>query len=134
MKNKIKDDDMQSATSERVYYKYSDLQMGFEADGEFAVFEKGTYVAAEPNTFRPEVKDHIFLVDGKEHVLNACGHLTWQMTKVKLGDIVTPIYKGKKELTEGKMKGKSAHQWEVKFKAMNATPSAREVPEDSIPF
>jgi hypothetical protein len=128
-------DEMKSVISDRQYYKYTELAERHKTEGDFAVFEMGKFVDKQKNTFQTDKFDYIFEVGEKEHVLNTCGHLNFQMSKIPVGSIVTPIYKGKKLLEDGKMKGKEAHQWEVKFKAPATTPEpAQDVAEEDIPF
>ena len=129
-------EELKSVISDREYYKYTELAVRHEKEGDFAVFEKGKFVDKTPNTFQPDKFDYIFEVGDKEHVLNTCGHLNWQMSKIPKGSIVTPVYKGKKVLEDGKMKGKEAHQWDMKFKAPDVMPaeSAQDVDEEDMPF
>lgn len=108
--------DMKSVISNRKFYKYTELFEQHQKDGDFKVIEGAVYVGKEPNKFNEEKSDYIFEKDNVEHVLNTCGHLTWQMNKLEQGDLVTAIYKGKQELTQGKFAGKSAHQWDIQFK------------------
>ena len=129
--------EMTSVVSDRVYYKYTELAAQHESDGDFPVFEKAEYVSSQPNTFNPDKNDWIFKVDGKEHVLNSCGHLNYQMGQIPVGSLVTPIYKGKKVLEDGQMKGKPAHQFDVKFAAPiepKEFKPAQDVAEEDMPF
>ena len=110
------DKEMKSVIASRKFYKYTELFERFEKEGPVTVLEKATFLGGEPNKFNPDKNDWIFDLNNEEHVLNSCGHLNWQMGKLGEGDLVTAIYLGKTEIEQGQMKGKMAHQWDIKFK------------------
>lgn len=127
-------EEMKSVISNRKFYKYTELFEKHGKDGDFSPFEKGIFVGKEPNKFNEDRHDWIFEVNNEEHVLNTCGHLDWQMSKLKEGTVVTPIYKGKLLLTQGKMEGKEAHQWDIQFKVPESSTPKAEESGDTIPF
>lgn len=132
--------ELKSVISDRQYYSYNDLFERHKKEGDFEVVKKATFIEGVANRFQPQNNDWVFEMDGKEHVLNSCGHLNFQMSKVKEGSFVTAIYKGKAKVEQGPMKGKEAHQWDVKY-ALNpdyvaAPKKVQEVETDSddVPF
>lgn len=109
-------DDMKPVISNRSYYRNKELAERHKEEGDITVLEKATFLGSEPNKFDPSKNDWIFDLNDQEHVLNTSGHLNWQMGKISEGDLVTVIYKGTEIMQQGQMKGKEAHQWDVRFK------------------
>jgi hypothetical protein len=71
----------------------------------------GVYRATEEGKFGP---NHIITTDsGEELVINGFGSLNSQMLKVSAGETIKLVYKGKKKIEEGAMKGKEAHSVDV---------------------
>ena len=78
------------------------------------VILEGTFVESLPNQFNSEKSDYTFTDDkGNITVINGAGNLGFMMKSINAGDFVQISYKGKKEITKGKMKGIQAHQFEV---------------------
>lgn len=78
------------------------------------VILEGTYEGAIESKFDEEKMDFKFMTDeGKTVIVNHSGSLAYQINKIKVGDYVQLSYLGKKEITKGKLKGKSAHQFEL---------------------
>ena len=73
----------------------------------------GTYKGLITGQFGPNYK--ITTKDG-EVVVNGCGALNSQMSKVNEGDYIRFVYKGKKKIKEGPMKGKDFHDIDVQKK------------------
>lgn len=105
---------MHDVIAKRTYHPYKDLFPQFEEDGPVTVFEKAEYIGTSPNQFDDTKPNFAFRVGDDEHILNACGHLNYQMDQVARGDLVTAVYLGKEKLTDGKFKGKESHQWKIR--------------------
>lgn len=89
------------------YYKYPELN-----DGDVLI-EEGIFLGTKEGKFGPQ---HYFeeMSSGEKKVLNSAGHLNyliddnlWEGRKCKV------VYKGKKELEKGPMKGKMSHQFDL---------------------
>lgn len=78
------------------------------------VIVEGTFIEALPNHYDETKNDFKFeKEDGSIVVINAAGNLGYRMRDVNPGDFCRVEYLGKKEIESGKMKGKSAHSFEV---------------------
>lgn len=83
-------------------------------DGTTGVVAEGIYEGTVPNTFEPTRNDFKVREEGGDLViLNATGSLSQQMGKVAQGSYVRISYSGMKKLTQGKLKGKSVHNFLV---------------------
>lgn len=75
---------------------------------------EGTFVESLPNQFDDKKSDYKFTDEkGNITVLNGAGNLGFMMKSINAGDFVQISYKGKREITNGKMKGVMAHNFEV---------------------
>lgn len=78
------------------------------------VILEGTFVESLPNHFDETKSDFKFeKEDGSVVVINGAGNLGYRMKAVSPGDYCQISYEGKKEIASGKMKGKSAHCFDV---------------------
>lgn len=84
---------------------------GFEG-----VIVEGTFIESFPNHFDNAKLDFKFeQEDGSILVINGAGNLGYRMKEVIPGDFCQVTYLGKKEITTGKMQGRSAHNFEVRI-------------------
>lgn len=82
--------------------------------GTTGVVAEGIYEGTLPNNFDENKSDYkVRQDDGTLVILNSCGSLATQLAKVSEGSYVQITYLGMKPLTQGKMKGKSAHSFIV---------------------
>lgn len=90
------------------YYKYTELQPGF------VFFERGKYLETSIDSKFGQPK-HLFedLETGERKCLNGAGQLNYCIEQLSEGDICKIVFKGKVELTSGRMKGKEANQFDV---------------------
>jgi hypothetical protein len=78
------------------------------------VILEGTYLESTPNHYDETKNDFKFeKEDGSVVIINGAGNLGYRMRSVSPGDFCQITYQGKKEIESGKMKGKSAHSFEV---------------------
>lgn len=83
-------------------------------DGVTGVVAEGIYEGTVANTYEPTRNDFKVRDEaGNLIILNATGSLTQQMGKVAQGSYVRISYSGMKKLTQGKLKGKSVHNFLV---------------------
>lgn len=76
---------------------------------------EGTFIEALPNAFDQNKRDYKFETEeGKIVVLNGTGQLAHRMKLVKEGDLVQIEYLGKQKISKGVMKGKEAHNFDVR--------------------
>lgn len=84
-------------------------KQGFEG-----VVLEGTFVEATANRLNEHQNDFKFeKEDGSVVVVNGAGNLKYRMKDVSPGDFCRVSYLGMQEISEGKLKGKSAHNFEV---------------------
>ncbi len=82
--------------------------------GPQTLITEALYIGSTPNNFDEDKADYKFEnADGSIVVLNGAGNLGYQMGKVALNSVVTVEYKGKQEITKGKLKGKESHNFKV---------------------
>lgn len=78
------------------------------------VLVQGTFVEAMPNHFDETKNDFKFeKEDGSVVIINGAGNLGYRMKAISPGQLVQVTYQGKQEIQNGKMKGRSAHNFEV---------------------
>lgn len=83
-------------------------------EGITGVVAEGIYEGTVPNTFEPTRNDYKVRDEaGNLIILNSTGSLSQQMGKVAQGAYVRVSYSGMKKLTQGKLKGKSVHNFLV---------------------
>jgi hypothetical protein len=83
-------------------------------EGTTGVVAEGIYEGTQPNSFEPTRNDYKVRDEaGNLIILNATGSLNQQMAKVATGSYVRVSYSGMKKLTQGKLKGKSVHNFLV---------------------
>ena len=81
-------------------------------NGITGVIVEGEYLGTQKSQFDNE--DFLLLRDdGSQVLINHTGGLAKQMGQVNIGDYLRISYEGKKIMTSGKFKGKSAHQFLV---------------------
>jgi len=78
------------------------------------VILEGTFEGTLASKFDEGKNDYKFMTESGETVIvNHSGSLAYQIEKINIGDYVQLSYEGKKEITKGKLKGKSAHQFKL---------------------
>lgn len=83
-------------------------------DGTTGVVVEGVYESATPNKFNADKLDYFIRTEsGDLTIINSTGSLARQMGMVAIGELVRITYNGKKELTKGKLAGKSVHDFLV---------------------
>jgi hypothetical protein len=78
------------------------------------VVAEGIYEGTVPNSFdetKPDFK--VRADDGQLTIVNSCGSLASQLSKVTEGTYIQLTYLGMKPITTGKMKGKLSHSFVV---------------------
>ncbi len=83
-------------------------------DGVTGVVAQGIYEGTLENKFDAGKPDFKVRDDaGNLIILNSAGSLAKQLNRVAVGSYVQIIYKGKTEMTQGKMAGKQSHSFVV---------------------
>lgn len=78
------------------------------------VLVEGTFLESLPNHFDDTKSDFKFENEkGGSIIINGAGNLGYRMREVSPGQLVQIIYQGKQEIQTGKMKGRSAHNFDV---------------------
>lgn len=78
------------------------------------VVVEGEFVEAVPNPLDDTKNDFKFVTEeGETVIVNHSGSLAYRMKFVSPGDFCQVNYLGKSEIKSGRMKGKSAHNFEV---------------------
>lgn len=80
--------------------------------GATGVILEGEYLGPVLNPMS-EKNDYKFKTSEGLSVINNSGSLQARMEQIEPGTLVQVIYNGKAEITTGKLKGKSAHQFRV---------------------
>lgn len=79
-----------------------------------SVLVEGTFIESMPNHYDNSRDDFkLEKEDGSAVVINGAGNLGYRMKLVSPGDYIQIIYRGKQEITSGKMKGREAHTFDI---------------------
>lgn len=75
---------------------------------------EGVFLESVANHYDDTKRDFKFeREDGSKVIINQAGNLGYRMKAVNPGDFVQITYEGKQEIQNGKMKGRSAHNFSV---------------------
>lgn len=109
-------EEKRDVNAERVYYKYADIEAEWKKSKDkkpITLVEDALYIEKTPNNFNPDKFDFVFEKDGKNHILNHAGHLSYLMSKLEPGAFVDVQYTGKVKLEKGTYAGKESHNFKV---------------------